>query len=71
MTPAILLSFAGLAAASLASARTSLPPQVFLRTLLTEEAASQGAVCLDGSPAAFYFFQGAEPTKFYLHQQGA
>ncbi len=63
----ILLSF-GAAAASLAS---SFPPQIFQRTLLTEEAATQGAVCLDGSPAAFYFYQGTEPTKFYLHQQGA
>ena len=46
------------------------PPQIFDITYLTAAAANEGAVCLDGSPAAFYFFRGAKASSFYLHQQG-
>ena len=28
------------------------------------------AVCLDGSPAAYYYRPGAESKKFYIHTQG-
>ena len=46
------------------------PAQTFNLTLLSDAATSEGAVCLDGSPAAFYWSPGAETTKFYLHQEG-
>ena len=45
-------------------------PQVFELTLLTDAAKNDGAVSLDGSPGAFYFYEGAEKKKFYIHQQG-
>lgn len=43
--------------------------QVFTLTLLTD-AVNEGAVSLDGSPAAYYLFEGAEKNKWYIHQQG-
>ena len=45
------------------------PPQVFSLTLLTD-AEKNGAVSLDGSPGAYYFYKGEETRKWYLHQQG-
>lgn len=33
------------------------------------EAAARGAVCLDGTPAAFYYAPG-DPERFYVHQEG-
>lgn len=39
-------------------------------TFLRDAAAATGAVCLDGSPPAFYFAPGPEATKFYIHQEG-
>ena len=47
-----------------------LPKQLLNLTLLTSAAASEGAVCLDNSPAAYYFLKGAKATSFYIHQQG-
>jgi hypothetical protein len=70
---ALLLSAAALATASgsaAAAAAASAPTQVFHVTFLTEAAARDGAVCLDGSPAAYYFFQGAKSTSYYIHQEG-
>jgi hypothetical protein len=46
---------------------THTPAQI---VYLTAEAAATGAVCLDGSPAAYYFRAEAESTKFYIHQEG-
>ena len=39
-----------------------------LLTLLTEAAAEKGAVCLDGSPAGYYFRKGKglDARKFLL-----
>ena len=34
--------------------------------LLTDEAESQGAVCLDGSPAAYYFRPGSNTTRSWI-----
>ena len=39
-------------------------------TFLKDAARSSGAVCLDGTPAAFYLAPGAEPGKVYIHQEG-
>ena len=38
--------------------------------LLSEEAEAQGAVCLDGSPAAMYVRRGAERHRFHIHFEG-
>ena len=40
-------------------------PQVFTLTLLTD-AVADGAVSLDGSPAAYYYSAGAETNKWYI-----
>lgn len=40
------------------------------RVVLSAAAASNGAVCLDGTPAVLYFRAGAEPTKFVILQLG-
>ena len=34
------------------------------------DALDQGAVCLDGSPYAYYFRQGTETDKFIVHFEG-
>ena len=34
--------------------------------LLTQAAADDGAVCLDGSPAAYYIYRGAETQKWII-----
>jgi len=46
--------------------------QTGTRNLLTDAANSIGSVCLDGSPAAYYFSQGSGDgaTKWFLHHQG-
>jgi hypothetical protein len=46
------------------------PPNTAFIVYLTDAAASQGAVCLDGSPAAYYIRKEAEKEKFYIFQQG-
>lgn len=46
------------------------PPQVFSLTLLTDAANNDGAVSLDGSPGAYYYFKGGETRKWYIHQEG-
>merc|ERR1711881_118026 len=40
--------------------------------LMTEAAASKGAMCLDGTPGAYYFQPGtgSGATKWYIHHQG-
>ncbi len=40
------------------------------RVLLTEAAKADGAVCLDGSPAAVYIIPGAEARKIIVLQRG-
>jgi len=42
------------------------------RVLLTDEARDNGALCLDGSPAAYYFHPGSGDgaKKWFLHYQG-
>lgn len=42
------------------------------RVLLTKAASSRGAVCLDGSPGAFYYRPGVGPgkQKWHIHHQG-
>lgn len=62
------LIFAACAAAVAAS--SAPPPNVGKIFYLTDAAKNQGAVCLDGSPAAYYYAPGIESTKFYIHQQG-
>jgi hypothetical protein len=42
-------------------------PQAYF---LKEAAVSDQAVCLDGSPGAYYFLAGNESTKWYIHHQG-
>jgi hypothetical protein len=80
----LLLAFAGIVSAhqgashshddgSIQLPRSHQPgaqPQVFDLNLLTDAAKNDGAVSLDGSPGAYYFFQGAETKKWYIHQQG-
>eukprot|EP01123_Difflugia_compressa_P012596 TRINITY_DN5452_c0_g1_i1.p1 TRINITY_DN5452_c0_g1~~TRINITY_DN5452_c0_g1_i1.p1 ORF type:complete len:374 (-),score=70.27 TRINITY_DN5452_c0_g1_i1:154-1275(-) len=41
-------------------------------TLMTEAASSNGAVCLDGSPGAYYFISGSGSgaNKWFLYHQG-
>jgi len=41
-------------------------------TLLTDAATKQGAVCLDGSPSAYYFRPGFGDgvTKYFIHHEG-
>ena len=56
--------------ALLLTAAAAAPNQIWNLTLLENEAAALGAVCLDGSPGAYYLTKGAESAKFYLHQQG-
>lgn len=34
--------------------------------LLTQAATADGAVCLDGSPAAYYIYRGAETQKWII-----
>lgn len=70
-TAAVLLAAAGTAHASpfRFSPNPSAPAaQIFNLTLLTDAALTEGAVCLDGSPAAYYWHEGAEANKFYIHQ---
>jgi hypothetical protein len=59
---------AALAGSSVAVAGRSdaIPANIANITFLTDAAAKSGAVCLDGSPAAFYFRQEAETQKFYV-----
>lgn len=45
------------------------PPAVAELALLTEAAAAQGAVFLDGSPAARYISRG-DPFKWIVYQEG-
>ena len=45
-------------------------PAVATLALLTDAAQRDGAVCLDGSPAARYIVRGAEPRKWLVYQQG-
>lgn len=66
----VLLQLAFLAGSAPAALGGALPNQIFNITYLTAAAAREGAVCLDGSPAAYYFFKGAKASSFYLHQQG-
>ena len=42
------------------------------RVLLAEAANQEGAVCLDGSPGAYYFREGFDSGvhKYYIHHQG-
>ena len=60
-------SLAALAALAAAAAAPPAPP--FVLTTLPDAARESGAVCLDGSPAAFYLRKGAEASKFYIHHQ--
>jgi len=46
------------------------PGDTYNVTFLTTEAVADGAVCLDGSPSAYYYNEGAETSKFYIHQEG-
>ena len=46
------------------------PPAAATLALLTEAAAADGAVFLDGSPAARYIVRGAEANKWIIYQQG-
>jgi len=41
-------------------------------TLLTDAVTKEGAMCLDGSPAAYYFLPGTGSgvTKWFIHHQG-
>ena len=41
-------------------------------TMLTRAAKAEGAVCLDGSPGAYYVSKGSGTgaRKWYIHQQG-
>ncbi len=57
-------------AAGLAVASAAVPPNIANITRLFDAATNQGAVCLDGSPPAYYIRYEAETTKFYIHQQG-
>jgi O-palmitoleoyl-L-serine hydrolase len=59
-----------LALSSLAAATNVVPPNNATLVLLEDAAKSLGAVCLDGSPAAYYIRKEAETTKFYVHQEG-
>ena len=36
------------------------------KVTLLQDAAAAGAVCLDGSPAGYYWRQGADPSKFLI-----
>lgn len=56
--------------ASAAVAAAAVPPNVANLTLLTDAAKNQGAVCLDGSPAAFYLRPEVETQKFFIFQEG-
>ena len=40
------------------------------RTLLGDAANSMGAVCMDGTPAAYYFSPGTEKNKWILYFEG-
>jgi len=42
-------------------------PQAYF---LKQAAADDGAVCLDGTPGAYYFRAGSDSTKWYIHHQG-
>ena len=42
----------------------------FKLVLLEKEAKTFGAVCLDGSPGAFYFRPGTETNKFLIFYEG-
>lgn len=52
--------------------REAVPSATLKRVLLTEAASNRGAVCLDGSPGAFYYRPGVGPGKhkWYVHHQG-
>lgn len=41
-----------------------------MRAVVLSESAKNGAVCLDGTPPVYYIRTGAEPSKFYIHQEG-
>ena len=69
LTASLLVAAAGTASAATYRYTPSVPSaQTFNLTLLTDAALNEGAVCLDGSPAAFYWHSGAETEKFYIHQ---
>jgi hypothetical protein len=59
-------SLAAFAAAFAASSMNAIPPNLANITYLTEAAQQQGAVCLDGSPSAYYIRHEAEAKKFYV-----
>ena len=46
------------------------PPSVGTITFLRDAARSEGAVCLDGSPSAYYTAPGTEEGKVYIHAEG-
>ena len=68
MTPLNLL-LGTLCVAVSASHISAPPPAVAELALLTEAAAAQGAVFLDGSPAARYISRG-DPFKWIVYQEG-
>lgn len=43
---------------------------VLQAVFLKDAAVSDNAVCLDGSPGAYYILAGNQSTKWYLHHQG-
>jgi hypothetical protein len=51
------------------SGASAPPPAVAQLALLTDAAATQGAVFLDGSPAARYISRG-DPLKWIVYQEG-
>ncbi len=68
-TTALLVAAAGTASAATYRYTPTAPSaQTFNLTLLTDAALTQGAVCLDGSAPAYYWHNGAETNKFYIHQ---
>lgn len=53
-------------AASVFGAAAQPQPEVAELVLLTQAASEDGAVCLDGSPAAYYIYRGAESRKWII-----
>ena len=52
------------------SAPASTDTPMALRLFSAEQAATLGARCLDGTPAADYIHKGTASTKWYIHHQG-
>lgn len=65
------LTAAGVLWASVTLGAVAQPqPQVAELVLLSQAATEEGAVCLDGSPSAYYIYRGAETRKWIIHQNG-